>query len=443
MKKTIKENLKVKNRIKEEKHLKNKIKKIETKKKAYISICLFLAFLFAFSKPIFLKTYAKEKLSLDEQKTLVEQNIQEAEKKRQQIEVNLDENSKELLEIEEKLVVQNLEITKLEEKEYTLNLEGQQIEKELKILEENVEKIKEATIERLIAIYEEGEYSKWEVLLNANNLADFFEKYRMLEEVAKNDAKLFEQANLQFETQKKKEETFKNIYDNLMQMKKTLAQKKVIQENLMILKNDKISNLSNEQRETFENIQKLENARRKIEEEIKSSQTIFGRIDRYVGGTLAWPVPLCNSTKWITARYGAGYSQGYPGFFHTGVDIAPPYAIVGQATAVAAADGRVITAGRSNYGYGNYVVIDHGGGVFTLYGHASKLLVSAGDMVKQGQDVIIIGSTGNSTGPHLHFEVRIGGSDFKYHTDPLPYITTPKVPLEDIKDIIEEKSDKD
>lgn len=78
----------------------------------------------------------------------------------------------------------------------------------------------------------------------------------------------------------------------------------------------------------------------------------------------------------------------------------------------------------SKRGYGNYIVIDHGGNVYTLYGHAETVFVNAGDMVKRGQPIMDIGSTGYSTGAHLHFEVRIGGSGYSNKVDPLPYITT-------------------
>lgn len=119
-------------------------------------------------------------------------------------------------------------------------------------------------------------------------------------------------------------------------------------------------------------------------------------------GTYIWPT----GAKIITQYYGLR---------HTGVDIAGPIGLPNYA----ARDGVVIKSQCGyNGGYGCYIIIDHGGGITTLYGHNSKLLVSVGEQVSQGQVIGLLGSTGRSTGPHLHFEVRINGR----HTNPLQYI---------------------
>ena len=128
-----------------------------------------------------------------------------------------------------------------------------------------------------------------------------------------------------------------------------------------------------------------------------------------------WPEPTAQisqrfgpTTLWFEPPYG-----GYP-HFHTGIDMVAPFG-----TAVYAADdGVVALVGSSSSGYGNYVVIAHSGGLDTLYGHLSTTLVSVGQTVTQGTPVGLEGSSGNSTGAHLHFELRIGQRPI----DPTPYL---------------------
>lgn len=101
----------------------------------------------------------------------------------------------------------------------------------------------------------------------------------------------------------------------------------------------------------------------------------------------------------------AGYPNYSSGKYHGGIDFPCP-----TGTKVcAAADGKVIAAKELNYSYGHYIIIDHGNGLTTLYAHNSKLLVGVGDTVTKGQAIAYSGSTGNSTGPHCHFEVRVNG----------------------------------
>ena len=127
---------------------------------------------------------------------------------------------------------------------------------------------------------------------------------------------------------------------------------------------------------------------------------------------MAWPIP--GHTR-ITSYYGYRIHPVYKDWrLHNGIDVAAP----SGAPFVAAESGTVILA-RSYGGYGNAVIINHGGGITTLYGHGTKILVSAGQYVTKGTPVLTVGSTGTSTGPHAHFEVRKNGIT----VDPLPYIT--------------------
>ena len=131
----------------------------------------------------------------------------------------------------------------------------------------------------------------------------------------------------------------------------------------------------------------------------------------YVGGVFTWP---CPSSHYITSYFGYRMHPVLNVWkYHSGMDIA---ASTG-ASIIAAGPGKVILA-QTYGGYGNCVIIDHGGGVVSLYGHASKLLVSEGQTVTKGQEIAKVGSTGISTGPHLHFEVRENG----VVVEPLDYL---------------------
>jgi murein DD-endopeptidase MepM/ murein hydrolase activator NlpD len=146
-------------------------------------------------------------------------------------------------------------------------------------------------------------------------------------------------------------------------------------------------------------------------------QTSAGHSTKY---RFIWPEPKAQlsqgfgpTTYWFEPPYG-----GYP-HFHTGLDMVEPFG----SPVYAADDGIVALVGSSSSGYGNYVVIAHAGGFDTLYGHLSTALVKPGQTVTQGTVVGLEGSTGNSTGAHLHFELRIGGRP----VDPTPYLP-PGVP---------------
>lgn len=147
-------------------------------------------------------------------------------------------------------------------------------------------------------------------------------------------------------------------------------------------------------------------AAKQLEEEFKAS----GGMDGYVGGTWKWPVPACRS---ISSGYGVR-SYLYQGEFHTGIDIP-----AGNGTPIKAANSGIVTvATYQSTGYGNRVIIDHGGGYKTLYAHCSSLAVKVGDYVSQGDTIAYVGKSGLSFGYHLHFEVRVNDA----HVNPLGYV---------------------
>lgn len=149
----------------------------------------------------------------------------------------------------------------------------------------------------------------------------------------------------------------------------------------------------------------------KLIDEKRGSSVNTGSVPGSTGsGALEGKLSYPTSSRTISAGY-PNYSSGK---YHGGID----FAVATGTDVCAAADGTVIVAKELNYSYGHYIIVDHGNGVSTLYAHNSKLLVGVGDTVTKGQTIAKSGSTGNSTGPHCHFEVRINGT----RVNPLDYL---------------------
>ena len=151
-------------------------------------------------------------------------------------------------------------------------------------------------------------------------------------------------------------------------------------------------------------------ARDEAQEQLRKEFEQSGGLDDYVGGEWMWPVPGYRS---ISSGYGYRNIFGYREF-HTGIDIP-----AGYGTPIKASNSGVVTvAAYQSTGYGNRIIVDHGGGYKTLYAHCSSLAVKAGDYVAKGDTIAYVGSTGLSTGNHLHFEIRINDQ----YVDPTPYV---------------------
>jgi murein DD-endopeptidase MepM/ murein hydrolase activator NlpD len=189
-----------------------------------------------------------------------------------------------------------------------------------------------------------------------------------------------------------------------------------------------LSSTINNQSDVLTKAQQQEQAARtqldQLEKEAEGVAAIIAQAEAlnpsktYASGGLAWPMRGAMMQGFGPSPYGFEPSITYQGkryaHFHTGIDIATAYGTPIRA----AADGQVISTGYSSWGYGNNIIIAHNPKLATLYAHMSKLAVSNGAVVKQGQIIGYEGSTGNSTGPHLHFEVRIDGQ----FVNPLGYL---------------------
>ena len=308
-----------------------------------------------------------------------------------------------------KLDEQESKITKLKDS-------IQKIECDLDEVTEKYEKQEKLFKERMEATYEAGETHYLDILLKSKSLSDFLSSYYIITKLAEIDNTIISELetkkkNIDLSRQKLENEKdeLATIIENQTRVARTLENTKKLRESF-------IEKLSDEEKELQAKIDEINIEYEKINKLILA-QVAEGISSEYIGGELAWPTPGYTT---ITSKY-AMRVHPITGQYklHTGVDIGASYG----SNFVAANDGVVTIAGM-NTAYGNMVIIDHGGGVSTLYAHGSEIMVEVGQTVKRGDVVLKVGSTGYSTGPHAHFEVRIGGVP----TDPLPYITTGLVP---------------
>lgn len=250
-----------------------------------------------------------------------------------------------------------------------------------------------------------------DLLLSASSFSEFLTHLETINEITEHDMAIIDE--------------MVSLKNSVEAAKAAVEAKKAEQEEARVIASDKEEVLQTKldekealTKELEEDIEKYkavyEEARRQ-EEALKTSlaPSLSKETDtvKYTGGVFCWPAP---SYTRISSPYGYRIHPVYKTKkFHSGVDMAAP----GGTNILAAADGTVKMAGW-NGGYGNCVVIDHGGGVSTLYGHAQRLLVSKGQKVTRGQVIALVGTTGTSTGNHLHFEVLLNGKT----TDPMAYL---------------------
>ncbi|MBQ9314004.1 MAG: peptidoglycan DD-metalloendopeptidase family protein [Clostridia bacterium] len=292
----------------------------------------------------------------------------------------------------------------------SLELEIEDLEDDISLAESNLEysqkqyDAKDAIRKkRVAAYYENGTTSYWEMLLTSENMSDYLYRKQILEDVMDFDKNLLDEltiARKQIEEEKKELEENKLLVEN---KKKEAEEKKLALNQSRTVRTTYLAELNASEKTLSDSIDKLQQQADSLVAQIRAASSSSSS-SKYTGGTMAWPLPGFYT---ITSPFGNRLHPVLKVYkMHTGVDIAGSGC--NGKNVVAAADGTVITAGWIS-GYGNTVIIDHGGGITTLYGHSQKLLVSKGQKVSRGQAIMLVGMTGYATGPHLHFEVRENG----------------------------------
>lgn len=379
-------------------------------------LCAILAFLIC-SFSIIPYVQAEEVTDLQTQQEELQNQINDATGQLEDVQDELSENLKQVQKLDEKIENSQTELDELNGKITKLQEQIDEVQEKLKVAEERYNRQKEMLEVRLIAIYESSDTKYLDVILSSRSVSDFLSNYFLITELASYDTELLENMKAQkdqIESDKSKLDSTQEEYATIKQNQTKTAK---ILENTKSVRENYIAKLSDQEKEIQAKIDEYNAQFAEINKEILSL-ALQGIDTQYIGGELAWPIP--GYTR-ITSKYGMR-THPITGVYklHTGVDVSAPTG----ANFVAANDG-VVTKAEYNGAYGNMVIIDHGGGVSTLYAHGSEITVKVGDYVKRGETVVLkVGSTGYSTGPHAHFEVRLNGIT----TDPLPYITNGLVP---------------
>jgi murein DD-endopeptidase MepM/ murein hydrolase activator NlpD len=269
--------------------------------------------------------------------------------------------------------------------------------------------------DRIVAIYQSGNLSTVDVLLDSSNFSELMTRLDYAQELAAQDERIAEsvgRAKDRIQVQQANTTvTRKKVFAVAQAVAARTEQTRSVR-NELVARENALSGTRAERRAALVSVQQQKaEYLHEVEALAAVSASLASRIQTSQSSSSV--VPSSSGLIWpVSGPVTSGYGWRW-GRMHEGIDIAVP---AGTPVA-AAASGRVIYAGWMG-GYGNLVVIDHGGGLATAYGHNSSFAAGTGSSVSQGQTIAYAGSTGHSTGPHVHFEVRVNGAP----VDPLGYL---------------------
>lgn len=359
-----------------------------------------------------LKDAQKEKEALEAALNRVKNTIKELKESKGDVEARVAELNRQLIDI-------SARITELEN---ALTQKGEEIvdaQEQLELARQQESRQYEDMKVRIQFMYEKGADSYLEALLSARNISDFMNMAEYITQIQKYDRQKLDEYEATVEAIANMEAQLEQDYADLKVLKATVEEEKASVAAMMRQKETELASISEDISDAQDDADYYAaeiQAQNELIAEIKrieAEKRAAGIVDNpYTGGAFTWPCP--SSTR-VTSDYGnrvsptAGASSN-----HKGIDIGAAQG----ADIIAAADGTVKAATYSSAA-GNYVMIDHGGGLYTVYMHASSLNVSVGQTVSAGQVIAKVGSTGISTASHLHFGVSLNGS----YVSPWSYLT--------------------
>ena len=371
---------------------------------------------------------AATKTELNQSSSETDKKIEEAKEQLEGIQSEKSETMKQVEELTYQISEYQNQIDDLDNQMDDLNAKIEEAQNNLNKAQENYTKQEQLLEERLIVSYESGETSYLDFLLSSDSITELISNYYLITELATTDAELLESI------QKQKEE-IENAKQTLESDKKELesakASKQSVATQLQNSKNQKdayAAQLTAEEKQTQSELEQFEQDKREIQAElarIAAQEEAARKAQENNGGSSNNISNNPSASGYIRPIVGYSITCGWYGYAgHTGVDFSGS-GISGKPV-LAVKDGTVVTStalknpNGTYRSYGEYIVISHGDGTMTLYAHGApgSRLVSPGQKVKQGQQIMSVGTTGNSTGYHLHFEVRVNGRP----VNPTPYL---------------------
>lgn len=367
---------------------------------------------------------AATKTELQNQQSEINNKIEETEKQIEQVEEEMSETMKQIQSLNAQIGEYEIQIDELDGQLSELQDSIKQTQKKLEEAEKKYNEQEEALQARIVAQYEAGETTYLDVILGGGSLWDMISNWQVASEIAEMDNRLLEQIEenkIEIEEAKKKLETNKEQVEVIKSNKEKTA--KTLKDSQSV-KEEYVSELSESERSLQAELDQFEKDKSAIQNklaEIARKEAASGNSGTIITGnpsSSGYIFPVAGLSK---ANINNRNYPSYPG--HSGVDV--NINVVGKSVvAVKSGTVEISTALRYSDGsyrsYGEYVVINHHDGTMTLYAHmlSGSRTVSAGQSVSQGQVIGTVGSTGRSTGTHLHFEVRVNGRA----VNPLPYL---------------------
>lgn len=350
--------------------------------------------------------------TLGEQKENLQNQIQESTNQLEYVQGELSSTVIQIQKLEDQIQTAQKEIDSFDGQLRELQVKVEETTKNLENLKQEYDENEKLLEERLVVLYESGETTYLDMLLQSASLTEFLSNYYTIQQVVETDTELLENiSNQKIEVEKTKNE-LEEQKSNLKLLKAKKEQTYIVMQNNKTIQENYSNQLSDSEKELQKKIEEYRAEEQRVENLIQLAAG-QGYEGEYAGGVMAWPI--AKSGTYITSPFGNREHpiQGVVKL-HSGIDIGN--AGFG-APVIATADG-IVTLASYNGGYGNCVMINHGNGISTLYGHGQKILTTVGTQVKKGDLIMEVGSTGNSTGPHLHFEVRVNGTA----VNPIPYL---------------------